>query len=198
MANVDAAFGLQLHEDNSQTPLELCFIPSGDSTAVFVGDAVKTAGSSGNIVGGPKKRTVIQAAAADPIYGIVQGFLPHHVASGMDLGVRHRKASTDMYVLVKPANHQDIYRIQADDVGSTLADADIGLNADLTVGSGDAVTGVSAMELDSSTKATTAGLQVKIIGFDDRPSNETGVANQDVLVRINQSELGNDAGTAGV
>lgn len=199
MANVDAAFGLQLVEDNSQTPLELCFIPSTDETAVFVGDAVKTAGSSGNIVGNPHKKTVAQCAAADAIYGVVQGFLPQMVSTGMDLSIRHRPADTAMYCLVKPANHQDIYRIQCDDVSATLAATDVGLNADIIVGTGDSTTGVSAMELDTDTKATTAGLQLKIIGFDDRPSNEIGVANQDVLVRINQSELGGgDAGSSGV
>lgn len=197
-SNVDAAFGLALVEDNSLTPLETCFIPATDGTAMFVGDAVKSAGSSGNIVGNPKKKTVAQAAATNPIYGIVQGFYPHWVSTGMDLGIRHRPASTAMYVAIKPANHQDVYRIQADDVTATIGDDDIGLNADLVVGSGDTITGMSAMELDSDTAATTAGLQLKIIGFDDRPSNNSGVANQDLLVRINQSELGNDAGTAGV
>lgn len=198
MANVNGAFGLQLFEDNSLTPLETCFIPSSDGTAVFVGDAVKLAGSAGNIVGGPKKATVAQCAATDPIYGVVVGFHQHTVTTGMDLGRRHRPASTAMYVLVKPANHQDVYRIQADDDSATLAVTDVGLNADLIVGSGNATTGMSAMQLDTSTKATTPGLQVKIIGFDDRPSNQVGVANQDVLVRINQSVLGNDAGTTGV
>ena len=168
MANVDAAFGFQLVEDNSLTPLETCFIPSSDGTAVFVGDAVKLAGSAGNIVGCPVKATVAQAAATDPIYGIVQGFKHHEVSTGMDLSRRHRPASTAMYVIVKPANHQDVYRIQADDDGATLAVTDVGLNADI------------------------------VVGFDDRPSNQVGVANQDVLVRINQSVLGNDAGTTGV
>ncbi len=197
MANVDAAFGLHLVEDNSLTPLETCFIPATDETAVFIGDAVKTAGSSGNIVGCPKKKTVAQCAATDPIYGVVQGFLPHWVSSGMDLGKRYRPADTAMYVVIKPANHQDIYRMQCDDVTETISDEDIGCNADITVGSGDTITGMSAMEVDSNTTAATAGLQVKIIGYDDRPSNQPGVANQDVLVRINQSELGNDAGTIG-
>lgn len=198
MANVDAAFGLQLVEDNSQTPLETCFIPSSDATAVFVGDPVKTAGSSGSIVGGPKKKTVAQCAATDPMYGIVQGFLHHHVASGMDLGRRHRPASTAMYVLVKPANHQDIYRIQCDDDGSTLADADIGLNADFVVGSGNTTTGASGVELDTSTKNTTATLSLKIVGYDDRPSNQATVANQDVLVRLNNIETGSHTGTVGL
>lgn len=198
MANVDAAFGLHLVEDNSGTPLELCFIPATDETATFIGDAVKTAGSAGRIVGGPYKKTVAQVAATNPIYGVVVGFLPHHVQSGMDLGIRYRPADTAMYCLVKPANHQDIYRIQADDVGATVAAADIGLNADITVGSGSTITGVSAMELDSDSKQTTATLQLKIIGFDDRPSNQVGVANQDLLVRLNNIELGSHTGTVGV
>lgn len=195
MANVNTAFGFHLVEDNSLTPLETCFM--SDATATFVGDAVKTAGSAGRIVGGPRKKTVAQCAATDPIYGIVQGFVPYE-SSSMNLGLRHRPASVSMYVLIKPANHQDIYRIQSDDDSGTLADVDIGLNADIIVGAGNAVTGMSGMQVDTSTKNTTPGLQVKIIGYDDRPSNQATVANQDILVRINQSELGNDAGTTGV
>ena len=198
MANVDGAFGLQLHEEGFVGPLETCFIPATDETAVFVGDAVNTAGSSGNIVGNPEKKTVKQAAAAEAIYGVCVGLLPHWVASGADLSIRHRPADTAMYVLVRPANHQDIYRIQADDVSATLAAADIGLNADLVVGSGDTTTGMSAMELDTDSKATTATLQLKIVGFVDRPDNESGVANQDVLVRLNNIELSGGTGTAGV
>lgn len=198
MANVDAAFGLHLHEDTSKTPLELCFIPASDATAVFVGDAVKTGGSAGNTVGNPKKRTVTQAAAGDPIYGVVQGFLQHWNTDSMDLSKRFRAASTDLYVLIKPANNQDIYRIQADDDSVVIGDADIGLNANLVVNAGSTITGISGMELDSDTKATTATLQLKIIGYDDRPSNEQGSANQDLLVRLNNVELSGGTGTLGV
>ena len=198
MANVDAAFGLQLVEDNSQTPLEICFIPSTDETAVFVGDPVNTAGSSGSIVGCPSKKTVKQAAASEAFYGVVQGFLPHWVSTGMDLSKRYRPADTAMYVLIKPANHQDVYRIQCDDDSATLAAADIGLNANIVVGSGDTFTGSSGVELDTDTKNTSATLPLKILGFDDRPSNEEGVANQDVLVRLNNIELSGGTGTAGV
>lgn len=198
MANVDGAYGLALHEDTSQTPLELCFIPSTDATATFIGDPVKTAGASGNIVGGPNVKTVAQCAATNPIYGVVMGFQQHTVSTGMDLGRRHRPASTAMYVLVKPANHQDIYRIQCDDDGSTLATGDIGLNADFIVGSGDTVTGMSGVELDTSTKNTTATLSLKIIGVVDRPDNTLGTAQQDVLVRLNNIEMSGGTGTVGL
>lgn len=198
MANVDAAYGLALHEDNSKSNLITCVIPSGDGTAVFVGDAVKLANlDSIKIDGGPYGLPVIQAAATDPIFGVVMGF-NQVIPSGMDLGRRHRPASTSMYCFVKPAHPLDVYRIQADDVGTTLSVASVGANADLTVGSGNTATGMSAMEVDSSTIAATAGLQLKVIGFVDVPSNTPGVANQDVLVQINQSQTFYDVGNAGV
>ena len=199
MANVNAKYGLALHEDNSQSNLITCIIPSGNATATFVGDAVKTADlDAARINGGPYALPVIQAAATDPIFGVIMGFQQHTVASSMDLGRRHRPASTAMYCMVKPAHPLDVYRIQADDVGTTLSAASIGCNLDITVGSGDTVTGLSAMEADSSTVAATAGLQLRIVGFVDKPSNVIGTANQDLLVQINQSQTFYDVGNAGV
>ncbi len=199
MANVDAAYGLALHEDNSKSGLMLCIIPAANGTATFVGDAIKTADlPAGKINGGPYALPVIQAAATDPIFGVVMGFQQHTVASGMDLGRRHRPANVGMYCMVKPAHPLDIYRIQADDVAETLALESIGTNADIIVGSGDAITGLSHMEVDSSSAAATAGLQLNIVGFVDVPSNQVGVVNQDVLVRINQSQTFYDVGNAGV
>lgn len=198
MANVDAPNGFALHEDNSQSNLITCVIPSGDATATFVGDAVKLADlDSIRIDGGKYAPAVIQAAATDPIFGIVMGF-NQVIPSGMDLGRRHRPASTSMYCYVKPAHPLDIYRIQADDVGTTLGLASIGTNVDLIVAAGNATTGMSAMEADSSTVAATAGLQLKIMGWVDSPDNTPGAVNQDLLVSINQNMAFNDAGVAGV
>jgi hypothetical protein len=199
MANVDGAYGFALHEDNSQSNLILCAIPSGNATATFVGDAVKLTDLDAiKINGGPYAPAVIQAAATDPIYGIVMGFQQHTVASGMDLGRRHRPASVSMYCLVKPAHPLDVYRIQADDDTETLTAASIGCNADIIVAAGNTATGSSGMEVDSSTAAATAGLQVRIIGFVDRPSNVPASVQQDVLVNINQSMTFYDVGNAGV
>lgn len=199
MANVDGAYGLALHEDNSKSGTMLCIIPASNGTATFVGDAVKTADlPAARIDGGPYALPVIQVAATDPIFGVVMGFQQHIVASGMDLGRRHRPASTAMYCIVRPAHPLDIYRIQADDDTETLALESIGTNADIVVGSGSTTTGMSAMELDSNTAAATAGLQLNIVGFVDRPSNTPASAQQDVLVRINQSQTFYDVGNAGV
>jgi len=198
MANVDGKYGLALHEDNSQSSLITCAIPSGNATATFIGDAVKLADLDAiRIDGGQYAMAVIQCAATDPIFGVVMGF-NQVIPTGMDLGRRHRPASTSMYCFVKPAHPLDVYRIQADDVLEVLAVSDIGCNADLIVGSGSTITGLSGMELDSDTTAATAGLQVRVVGFVDTPSNEVGVSKQDVLVTINQSQTFNDAGVAGV
>lgn len=198
MANVDGKYGLALHEDNSQSSLITCVIPSGNGTATFVGDAVILLDAdSVRIDGGPYAMCVAQAAATNPIFGVVMGF-NQVIPSGMDLGRRHRPASTSMYCFVKPAHPLDVYRIQCDDDTETIAVSDIGCNADLIVGSGDTISGMSGMELDSNTTAATAGLQVRVIGFVDKPSNEVGVSKQDVLVTINQSQTFNEAGAAGV
>ncbi len=198
MANVDGKYGFALHEDNSKSGLQLCVIPSGDGTATYIGDAVKLADYDAiKIGGGMYAPAVIQCAATDPIYGIVMGF-DQVIPTGMDLGRRHRPVSTSMYCYVKPAHPLDVYRIQCDDDTETIAVSDIGCNADIVVGSGNAVTGMSGMELDSNTTAATAGLQVRVVGFVDKPSNQIGVSKQDVLVTINQSQTFNDAGVAGV
>ncbi len=198
MANVDGKYGLALHEDNSQSSLITCVIPSGDGTATFVGDAVVLLDADSiKIDGGPYAMAVAQAAATNPIFGVIMGF-NQVIPSGMDLGRRHRPANVSMYCFVKPAHPLDVYRIQCDDDTETIAVSDIGCNADIIVGSGNAITGMSGMELDSNTTAATAGLQLRVIGFVDVPSNQPGVSKQDVLVTINQSQTFNEAGAAGV
>jgi hypothetical protein len=77
----------------------------------------------------------------------------------------------------------------------TSAATDYGLNADIVVGTGNTTTGLSANELDTSTIATTAALNLKIIGLWDVPNNAVG-ANAVVVVIINEHSYGS-AGVAG-
>ena len=77
----------------------------------------------------------------------------------------------------------------------TSAAANYGKNADVVVGTGSTTTGVSAMELDTSTIANTAALNVKIVGLWDVPNNAVG-ANAVVVVKINEHLYGS-AGVAG-
>jgi hypothetical protein len=198
MANVDAPRGFKcvgaLHGRPPQQ--RTYYIPSGDSTATFIGDAVK---SGGTATADGYYATVAQATAAAAIRGVVIGFDQVRGISDANFNLyrKHRPASIGMYCNVID-DPKAIYEIQCDDDSATLAAADIGLNADLIVGTGDSITGMSAMELDTSTKNTTATLQLRILAIVSRQDNTVAVANQKVLVKINNHELESGTGTAGV
>jgi hypothetical protein len=174
------------------------FIPSTDSTAVAVGDLVKLAGSARSPLGVP---TVARAAATDAAVGVVTGILFTGVGdtanvppvTTLDVPV-YRAASTDRYVLV--ADDPNLV-FEAQCLG-TLAAADIGLNASPDVTAGSTVTGSSGMSIDLATKATTATLPLKLIGFPSRPDNNIGDTYVSAYVVINNHQLKGSTGTAGV
>ena len=85
-----------------------------------------------------------------------------------------------------------LFLVQADD---DIVQADIGKNADVTGTGGSTTNGVSAMELDSSTVANTAALNLKIVGLWNTPGNALGT-NAVVVVKINEHMYGS-AGVAG-
>lgn len=73
-------------------------------------------------------------------------------------------ASTEEVNFLVYDHPEQLFAIQDDNAGTLLNEASIGLNADITVTTGDTTTLRSLHELDSSTAATTAGLALKIIG----------------------------------
>jgi len=73
--------------------------------------------------------------------------------------------------------------------------ADVGKNADVIGTGGSTTTGVSTMELNSSTLATTAALNLKTVGLYNVPSNDFG-SFAVVVVKINEHVYGS-AGVAG-
>jgi hypothetical protein len=166
-------------------------IPASDGTAVFVGDMVKLSGDS-DALGVP---TVIQAAAGDAVLGAVVGFVPLY--TNLALAGSYRLASTLRYAYVADAPDL-IFEAQEDAVGGAMATTDVGLNVELIVGSGSTSTGQSGMQVDTSTKATTATLALKIRGFVQRPDNEVGSANAKMLVSVNKHQLNSGTGSAGV
>lgn len=206
MANVSRVNGLRPVKHLNGSPyngqVNIYYLPAGDATATFVGDAVKLGGSA-DANGIP---TIAQAAATNALVGVVVGFVPlkmDPVGGSMTSGStsldtpQYRPASTAMYALVADAPDL-VFEVQEDAVGGAAAVADVGLNASLVVGSGSTTTGASGMQLDTSTKATTATLELKIRGFVVRPDNEVGSANAKLLVSINNHQLGSSTGTAGV
>lgn len=179
-------FGLQIAQDIGAAykggHLMRCFIPATDSAAVAPGCAVKLAGSA-DADGNP---TVARVAAGDAIFGVVVGF----EESPNFLEQTHRTASTARYAFVY-TDPDALYVIQEDAVGGALAAVDVGLNADLIVGTVDTVSGVSGMMLDSNTKNATG--QLKIVGlaqgYDE--GNAFGATYAKFLVKINEHQMAN-------
>lgn len=179
MANVNVAFGFKpVREAGSGVhngSLNMYYHPASDGTALYIGDPVIKSGSAdtAGIAG------VIRSTAGAAITGIVQGFVPDGVVDVAGYGA----ASTAYYVLVDD-DPDHIFEIQEDGVGGAIAAADIGLNASYIAAAGNAYTKRSGAMLDTSTKATTAGLELKIVGLVPRVNNELS-ANAKVLVKIN-------------
>jgi len=179
MANVNLARGFVPLKDAAGKPyngaVEMFYHAATDGTALYIGDPVVKAGSADS-AGVP---TVIRASAGGPISGVVQGFMPDGTTNMAGYGA----ASTGYYVLC--ATDPDlVYEIQEDAVGGAIAAADIGLNASMIAAAGSSTTKRSGFMLDTSTKATTAGLELKIMGLTQRPDNALS-ANAKVLVKIN-------------
>lgn len=163
------------------------YVPATDSTALFKGDAVKSAGSA-DATG--KFPTVTQAAAGDAIRGVVVGFGedPHIMIKADNPYLTHRPASTAMYVLVVD-DPSVIFEIQEDSDVAALAADDVGLSADVIVGTGNTTTGKSAMEIDSDSKTALAAA-LKILRVVDREDNALG--NQckwEVLIAEHEMKL---------
>lgn len=198
MANANAPFGLWPVRYKSGAPYNgacnLYYVPSSDATALFKGDPVILAGS-GDANGVP---SITRAAAGDRISGVIVGFAPKPGATaGSVTAVNrgYRAASEADYVLVAD-DYDLLFEIQEDSDGGALAVTDIGNNADLVAGSGNANSKLSGYQLDSSTKATTSA-QVRIVGLSQRVDNEVGT-NAVWLVSIVESTQTPAAGTTGV
>ncbi len=192
MANANVARGLvpvrMLDGSPYSGNCDMFHVPASDATALFIGDPVKFAGSA-DAAG---VATVTRCAAGDTITGVVVGFLPN----GTTDMVGSRAASTAAYVLV--AHGQDIlFEIQEDAVGGAIAAADIGLNASIIVAAGNSYTRRSGVMLDTSTKATTATLELKIRGLAQRADNEL-TANAKVLVSLNNTTESPGTASAGL
>jgi hypothetical protein len=199
MPNIDAPSGFRPVGRTSGLALgalQKAYIPSSDGTAVFVGDLVKVNGSSGaagTVVQGEDMEGVAQvirapitdwdavpidgtagdSTAIGSIAGVVIGFKP----TPDNLMLKHRAASTERIVYFLPIDQDIVWEIQEDADTTPLAAADIGLNvAMVQTQAGDAVTGRSGMELDSSSKATTNTLPIRLLGLSKTVGNAFNTA----------------------
>jgi hypothetical protein len=190
MANVDKAFGLRALGNLSATGAQAQYgytIATNQSGAIFQGDLVTV--FDGFLV-------AFNPATHTAAVGVFNGCNYIDPTTGKPTWKNYYPGSVNVTQGTIQADVLDdpnqLFTIQCDE---GFVQANIGKNADVATGSGNTVTGVSAMELDSSTIEKTAALNLKIVGLYDVPGNEFGT-NAVAVVKINEHLYGS-AGVAG-
>jgi hypothetical protein len=145
---------------------------ASEATAIFAGDAVNQE-ADGNI----------EAASATPGTTLYSGV-------SLTYGAAATLTYHDVVVSVDA-----LFHIQDNNDTDGFAEADRGLNCNLELNAGNAITGQSGHELDESTAAVTATLDVKLHNLLGVPTNSYG-ANGRWVVSFNKHR--NAPGVAGV
>ena len=184
MANVDKAFGLKPLGNLSATGAQKQYgyeIADNQSGAIYQGDLV-------TIVDG----YVVKFAPAthSAALGVFNGCYYTDPTTGKPTWKNYYPGSVNITSGIIQADVIDdpsqLFIIQADE---DIVKADIGKNADVVGTGGSATTGVSSMELDSSTISDTAALNLKIVGLYNVPGNSFGDFAV-VVVKINEHLYG--------
>lgn len=190
MANIDKPYGLRAMGNLSATGSQKQFgyeIADNQAGAIFKGDLVTI--FDGYIV---KFAPATHTAAV----GVFNGCNYIDPSSGKPTWSNYYPGSVNITAGIIEADVIDdpnqLFTIQADE---DIEQADIGKNADVVGTGGSSTNGLSSMELDSSTIANTAALNLKIVGVFKTPGNAFGDYCQ-VVVKINEHLYGS-AGVAG-
>jgi hypothetical protein len=190
MANIDASFGLRPYklvgEGSNSNGITTFAIQTtgtaGTSSTLFQGTPViPLANGLIDIVGAAAGGTV-------PVLGVFIG-CEYTDTNGKPTftnkwpGTSSVKSSTAAVAHVA-ADPDQLFLINCD---ATVTQAAVHANANFaTATSGNATTGISTGELAVSTVATTNTLNVRIMGFEDSPSNaDTSAAGMLAIVRLN-------------
>jgi hypothetical protein len=190
MANTDKAFGLRAIGNLSATGAQKQYgyeIADNQAGTIFQGDLVAL--SAGYI-------TRFLPASHTAAVGVFNGCNYIDPTTGKPTFKNFYPGSVNITAGKIVADVIDdpnqLFLIQCDE---DLVAADVGKNADVVGTGGSTTSGISSMELDSSTLATTAALNLKVVGLYNDVNNEFGT-NAVVVVKINEHVYGS-AGVAG-
>jgi len=170
MANTDCPRGFKPY--GKEYPTHPYPHSSGDSTAIYPGDAVIT----------------------------TAGYLKAYSGSGGGnlRGVAKNYAAGSSTTIVDVWDHPDQLFICQDDASATLTRAEIGENVDILATTGDTTLKLSKQELNVTTHNTTTA-QIRIIDVADTiyPGGAINAAgdNCDWICKINEHELASTTGT---
>ena len=188
MANTDSPFGFVPigttdGSDYHGKLREVEFL-AADGVACFLGDMVKLTGTTGTDGFTP---VVAQAVAGDAIIGAIVEFFPDFENEAFINAGSNRLASTARKARVAWGSDV-LYVAQA---STTLVAADAGQNADIVVGTGGTITGVSGSEIGAVIAAGATG-QLRLHHVQNKLDNELG-ADAQWVVSINENQ--DDHGT---
>lgn len=198
MANVSRVNGFRPIKDSYGRPYNgsttMYYVTAGNATAIGVGDLVVLEGTTD--VNGV--RCVKQAAANGVCVGPVVSVKVSGGTGAPSLdNPQYVAASTGKYVYV--ADDPNIHMVaQEDSVGAATALTDIGLNVNFIVAAASTVTGLSGMQVDSSTKDTTNTLPLRLVGFLQSEDNTPASTNAKVIVAFNTHQYRSNTGSTGV
>lgn len=194
MANLNAPFGLrpvgQVNGQPYSGSVRQYSVPSGDSTAIMLGDPVTLAGTS-QIINGQVFSDIKRAATGDILLGAAIAVLPETASSTI-----YRAASTQRVVFVAD-DPNALFEAQQVAGGTPMTANDVGLNVNFIVAAGSTFTGLSGVALNNGSEAVTNTLDLKIVGMVNRADNDpgsavgTGADASRFLVRINRHQFAN-------
>jgi len=194
MANLDSPFGLRPVRMVNGSPFSnqqnRYRIAANYATSIYQGDLVQV------VTGGGIER--VAAGGSGLVLGVFNGCTYTDPSSGKQKWSNYYPASTnasDIIAFVIDAP-DTVFEVQAD---AAFPVADLFGNFDIVDGSpvGDTTSGISNVELDVTTGATTATLPLKAIDISQDPLNDdVATANTNVLVVINNHLF--SAGTLGL
>jgi len=187
MANTTAAYGLRPSSNNGIIRIRPYYAPAS-LASLGLGTPVVRSGTSNSVntingqiwpAGTLASIAVATSGDGNKLTGAIVGFelIPTNL-----FAASYNAANTQRVVYVTDSPEQ-LYTI-IDDGANLLAVTDVGLNANLTVGTVNAFTGLDSTTLDTSTPATDATYQLKILGLSNRVGNELATGAEWV-VKIN-------------
>jgi|ERR1035437_1698963 hypothetical protein len=185
MANVNRPAGLSPVQYLNGSPFNgqghTYYIPSTDTNAYAIGDPMMFAGSAD--ARGVASVTVATAGTTNMVLGSLLGM------GGTVNGATFADPTNLNTTIIPATKTQGYYVMVADDpniifevqeigTGTVFTAAEVGLNCSLVASAGANNTGhngfVSGWLLDNSTEATTAALQMRILGLAQRSDNVFG------------------------
>lgn len=200
MANANTPMGLSPKEYLDGSPWngavhQYCILQA-DGNAYAIGDPVTLAGSGDD--NGIPNVTLATAGTGNVVTGVIVsagGIVnggPSADPTNLNTTVIPATKTKNYYVLVCD-DPSVLFEVQEDSVGNNLAKTDLGNNFNLVSGTNSGY--LSGWMLDSSSAATTATLQLKLVRLAQRRDNAIGQYAK-WLVKINNHTFG--AGVAGL